>query len=160
MAARDENFLDGPGSTVDPFTGLAPALTPEEEATQRLLTLRRSAQQNANINNAPGGYASQRGASDRSAQFHANPSQVIDAYIYNKPDPDGLPISREEYEAAKALQKGNHDAMNTPLYKAATLGVLAGPLAITGIGAAAGGAAGLGFGAGDAVGGEIGRAHV
>lgn len=145
MAARDENFLDG--GTVDPFTGLAPALTPEEEATQRLLKLRYAAQQTANTNNAPGGYASQRGASDRSAQFHANPSQVIDAYVYGKTDPNGLRISQEEYEAAKALQKGNHDAMNTGAYKALTYGILAAPAAVTGVGAAIGGTAGLGFGA-------------
>ena len=38
MAARDDDFL-GDG-TVDPFTGLAPALTPEEE--QRRLDARRA----------------------------------------------------------------------------------------------------------------------
>lgn len=156
--ANQSDFLEGTGGTVDPFTGLAPALSPEEEARQRLLKLGYNQTQTRNINQlgndqsaATSGdsYSSVRGRSDRSSQFHANPSQVIDAYVYGKTDPDGNRISQEEYEAAKALQKGNHDAMNTGAYKALTYGILGIPAAVTGGALAAGGPQMLGFGLGE-----------
>lgn len=126
MAARDENFLDG--GTVDPFTGLAPALTPEEEATQRLLKLRYSAQQTSGNN-----------VGFQRSQQHADNSPVT-------------PEERAAYDAyAKEHHLGDHayslghNLVRDPV----TMGILAAPAAITGLGAAVGGGAALGFGLGE-----------
>jgi hypothetical protein len=147
--ARNANFEEG--SAIDPFTGLAPARTPEEE--QRLIDARRAqaraaATSTANTNNAPGGYSSQRGAADRDVQFSENPQAVIDAYVYSRPGPDGLRVTPEQYAAAKQMKKLNHDAMNGAGYKALTYGILAAPSLVTGGAALAGGPEALGFGAG------------
>lgn len=149
--SNDGNQTDLLGEgTADPFTGLAPARTPEEE--QRLIDARHAqaraaATSTANTNNAPGGYASQRGASDRGAQFSTDPQAIIDAYVYSRPGPDGLRVTPEQYAAAKRMKKLNHDAMNGTGYKALTYGILGAPAAITG-GAAALAPGGLGFSAG------------
>ena len=130
MAARDEDFLND--GTVDPFTGLAPAETPEEEATRRLLKLRYSAQQTANTNNAPGGYTSQRGVSDRDAIEASN------RYV------------RADRIARTGSAKGDQDGFWKNLSQdPVTMGILAAPAAITGLGAAVGGAGALGFGLGE-----------
>lgn len=148
--ARESDFL-GEG-TVDPFSGLAPALSPEEEDRMRRAKLANTTRSTTAINSREGGYFDQRSSADANARFHANPSQVIDAYIHSQRDPSGNFISQQEYEAAKRLQKGNEEAMNTLAYKLATYGILAGPAAITG-GAALGGALGFGEGAGTLVAG-------
>lgn len=127
MAARDENFLDGPGSTVDPFTGLAPALTPEEEATQRLLKLRYSAQQTAN-RNAQYGQDRERAQTGR-ANITPEEKAAYDQY------------AREHHLGEYAYGLG-HNLAQDPL----TMGILAAPALVTGAGAAIGGAGALGFG--------------
>jgi hypothetical protein len=126
MAARDEDFLND--GTVDPFTGLAPAMTPEEEATQRLMKLRYAAQQTSGAN-----VGFQRG------QQHG----------------DTTPTTPEEQAAYDAYAKAHHlgNYSRSLGYNLArdpvTMGVLAAPAAITGLGAAVGGAEALGFGLGD-----------
>lgn len=126
MAARDEDFLEG--GTVDPFTGLAPALTPEEEATQRLLKLRYAAQQTSGNN-----------VGFRRSQQHG----------------DTTPTTPEEKAAYDAYAKEHHlgdysyslghNLVRDPV----TMGILAAPAAITGLGAAVGGGTALGFGLGE-----------
>ena len=130
MAARDEDFLGG--GTVDPFTGLAPAMTPEEEATQRLMKLRYAAQQTSGNN-----------VGFQRSQQHG----------------DTTPTTPEEKAAYDAYAKEHHlgdysyslghNLVRDPV----TMGILAAPAAITGLGAAIGGASALGFGGGEAVGG-------
>ena len=136
MAARDDDFL-GDG-TVDPFTGLAPALTPEEEQRQidaRHAQARADATRTANTN-----YASNRGGPDYS-------SMSVAQLLSRKAAGDPL-ISQAMVDSARKLERQNHRAMNTGGYKALTYGILAAPAAITGGAAAFGGPEALGFGAG------------
>jgi len=127
MDARTANFDDG--GTIDPFTGLAPALTPEEEQRRleaRQAQLRAAATRTANINNAPGGYGSQRAAGDQ---------EILDSS--NK--------RAAEHRAANP----RHTLFGALIRDPVTMGVLAAPAAITGLGAAIGGGAALGFGLGE-----------
>lgn len=152
VAARESNFLEG--GTVDPFSGLAPALTPEEEEAQRRARLLNSEQRTTAINERPGGYRDQRSMSDRLSTFSNNYDEVIRRYEYSLPGPDGVPVTREQYDAAKARKKASREAMNTPGYKALTYGILAAPAAITGAGAAIGGGGAIG---GSGVAGSVGQ---
>lgn len=126
VAANQANF--DTGGTVDPFTGLAPALTPEEEAAQRLTKLRYAAQQTANNN----------------VGFNRSQQQA-----------DNTPVTAEDKAAYDAYAKEHHlgdyayglghNLVRDPV----TMGILAAPAAITGLGAAVGGGAALGFGLGE-----------
>ena len=126
MAARDENFLDD--GTVDPFTGLAPAQTPEEQEAARLARLRYYATQTANQNLGPGDYSSSMTSGVTMPGSHED----SDAYM-------------REHHRGKYARSFLYNLERDP----ATMAVLAGPLAVTGVGAGVGGAAGLGFGAGE-----------
>ena len=142
--ARNVNF--DTGSTVDPFTGIAPGTTPEEQ--QRLVDARRAqlratSTRTANTNNAQGGYLDKRapGREEDSSQTASSLQARLD-----RGDPFVTP---EMVKAARQLEKKNHDAMNTGGYKALTYGILAAPAAITGGAAAFGGPQALGFGVGE-----------
>jgi hypothetical protein len=139
--ARNANFDDG--SSIDPFAGLSPALTPEEEQRQldaRRAQLRADSTRTANIN-AP--YQQQRGTA---AAQNTVGSSVADLERRQR---QGDPlVTPEVLAAARKSERDNHRAMNTGAYKALTYGILAAPAAVTGGAAAFGGPGALGFGAG------------
>lgn len=132
MAARDENFLDGPGATVDPFTGLAPAETPEEEARRRLMQLRYNQTQTRNINYDPNGGYQEGRSSGVTGPVTDEQKSAADAWM------------RENNRGDYAHSLG-HNLIRDPV----TMGVLAAPAVVTGLGAAVGGASALGFGVGE-----------
>lgn len=126
VAANQANF--DTGGTVDPFTGLAPAMTPEEEATARLMKLRYAAQQTSGANV---GF-------QRSQQHGDNtPTTPEEKAAYDE-------YARQHHLGEYAYGLG-HNLANDPV----TMGVLAAPYGVLGAGLAVGGAAGLGFGVGE-----------
>ncbi len=143
VAARDSDFL-GDG-TVDPFTGLAPAMTPGDEQAEldaRRAQMRASATRTANTNNATGGYLDKRDPTRRS---FGTMSAADLKRLHDSGDPS---VSQQMVDAAVQAEKLNHEAMNSGAYKALTYGVLAAPAAITGGALAFGGPEALGFGGG------------
>lgn len=131
VAANNADFLEGSGGTVDPFTGLAPAETPEEEATRRLLRLRYAAQQTANANAQYG--------EDRQRQ---QTGQEIN------------PATGQPYTGDERPSTGNFwkEAGQTIAQHPWLLALPAAPFAVAGAGAAMTGAGlgeTLGFGAGE-----------
>lgn len=128
VAANNSDFLEGTGGTVDPFTGLAPALTPEEEATQRLLKLRYAAQQTSGNN---------VGFNRSQQQADNTPTTPADKAAYDA-------YAKEHHLGDYSYSLG-HNLVRDPV----TMAVLAAPAAITGLGAAVGGGTALGFGAGE-----------
>lgn len=134
VAARDANFL-GDG-TVDPFTGVAPALTAEEaerqEQARRARILEEKTNATRNINARPGGYFDQRGVSDREAVAANNRM-----------------VAAERYDRTGSIHGNRQGFWGNLADDPLTAGILAAPLAVTGAGAAIGGAGALGFGLGE-----------
>lgn len=138
--ATSGNFIEGNGTIDDPFQAGARPLTLAEQAAieeqrrqQRLREEQATARNTANVNNRPGGYNETRGR-DYQDSVAASNRRVEDARIKLGNDP----------------HKGNQRGfMGNLVRDPVTMGVLAGPAIVTGLGAAIGGGAALGFGLGE-----------
>lgn len=135
MASSDANQMDFFGEGTAAPVQAGGQLTPEQladlRARQNALRVAQDAAQTSAINNAPGGYASQRAASDRDALTASNAHVVADR------------IARTGSAAGN-----QHGFLGNLVRDPVTMGILAAPLAVTGAGLAVGGAGALGFGAG------------
>lgn len=127
VAANQADFLGG-GGTVDPFAGLAPAEDPSTSEAARQAQLQRYATQTANTNLDPSG---DYGASRQDPNAVTGTPEESDAYM-------------RAHHLGKYARSLGYNLVRDPI----TMGILAAPAAVTGLGAAIGGGAALGFGAG------------
>lgn len=147
--ANQSDFLGSGGTFTDPFAGLVSPPSADDftaiqagQERQRRAALEAASNQTANINRP---YQQQRNADALSTEQRSNADWWEQQFANGNQDPND-PLNQAQYQAAVKMRKLNHDAMNGAGYKAATLGVLAAPAAITGGAAAFGGAAQLGLG--------------
>jgi hypothetical protein len=129
VAARDSDFL-GDG-TVDPFTGLAPALTPEQQADE--LAARRN---------------QLRLAANNTANRNTESRDVVSSGQSINPA-TGKPYTGNERPDPGSFSSGILPTLKAISRDPVTATILAAPYGVLGAGAAIGGAAGLGFGAGE-----------
>ncbi len=134
MSATTSNFIEG--GEIDPFgspTGKPLTLAEQAamEEARRRRRIEETSRNTANINNRRGGYNEQRGLDNQDAVDASN-SRVLK---------DRLERTGTTAPTRKSFGRA---LWEDPV----TLGVLTGPLAVTGAGLAVGGASALGFGAG------------
>ncbi len=166
--ANQSDFLGSGGTITDPFAGLVSPPTADDftaiqaaQERRRREELQRIGDQTSNANFAQGRL---RDNDNLESQQTASPGWWEEQFRTGAKDPNALYVdghpelgtNQDQYKKTVQEQKKLNSGMDSPFYKALTLGILAAPAAITGGAAAFGGPAALGFGGGEAIGGGAG----